>query len=348
MDVGTQIKVSAFAILKLVFIAFIGFVGARWCGFNSIVRAGWSKMIFTFFLPATVFYQTATAINELSELKELWICPVACAIHIVFQFLGCILVGKILRIPTLENRVFSFTLGFANIFYIPMAITESFIGESDILGEGAKEKAFSYICTYQLSYMVGFFIIGYNYINLNVRDLKKKEEELNNEIGVEMENEGVNEIHPENISFEEKRGSRESVEQIEENNKSELKEDIHIDIEKIKDITKTIDKKEEVPNPLLEYQVKPIHYEEEDEGIDDDDILVDDEISSDELEEEQENETTTQNVSQNGSIKMDEVRDKTPSIPSRDISVNSPEIIKSKEDVTSQEKATKTRKINSF
>ncbi|ELP87066.1 hypothetical protein EIN_299230 [Entamoeba invadens IP1] len=196
--------------------------------------------------------------------------------------------------------------------------------------------------------MVGFFIIGYNYINLNVRDLKKKEEELNNEIGVEMENEGVNEIHPENISFEEKRGSRESVEQIEENNKSELKEDIHIDIEKIKDITKTIDKKEEVPNPLLEYQVKPIHYEEEDEGIDDDDILVDDEISSDELEEEQENETTTQNVSQNGSIKMDEVRDKTPSIPSRDISVNSPEIIKSKEDVTSQEKATKTRKINSF
>ncbi|ELP86459.1 hypothetical protein EIN_032100 [Entamoeba invadens IP1] len=177
MDIGTLIKVAFFALIKLVFIALMGFVAARWVGFDTTVRAGWSRLIFTFFMPAIVFYQTATAISEISELKELWILPVFCIAHMILEFFGSLLLGTLLRIPKLDNRVFTFTLGFGNVMYIPMAVIEALTTETNELGDKAKDLAFSYICTYQLSFMVGFFVLGYNYINLNVRDTALQEQQ---------------------------------------------------------------------------------------------------------------------------------------------------------------------------
>ncbi|EDR21521.1 hypothetical protein EDI_289550 [Entamoeba dispar SAW760] len=208
MEITTLIKCSIYSIIKLVFIALMGFIASRCSGFDERMRGGWSKLIFTYFMPAIVFYQTATAIDEIKELKELWILPVACLIHGILQFFIPLIIGFILRISTLDNRVFSFTLGFANVMYIPMAIVEALTNETDELGNDAKNIAFSYICTYQLTFMITFFVLGYNYINFNVRDeqkLQQKEIEMK-EIKVEKDD---NELKNENI-FQENNNNNEN------------------------------------------------------------------------------------------------------------------------------------------
>ncbi|ELP92433.1 hypothetical protein EIN_334100 [Entamoeba invadens IP1] len=84
----------------------------------------------------------------------------------------------ILRLPKTDNRVFAFTLGFKNVMYLTMATVEALTLETDELGENAKELGFSYICVYQLTFMVAFFVLGYNFINLNTRT-KDNEEDKN-------------------------------------------------------------------------------------------------------------------------------------------------------------------------
>lgn len=177
MNLGDLIQCSIYSIFKLIFVAFFGFIASRKSGFDEKMRSVWSKLIFTYFMPATVFYQTATAINEINELKELWILPLGCFLHEIFQFYIPWTLAKIMKLERLDARVFTFTLGFSNVMYIPLAIVESLTSETDELGLNAKTIGFSYICTYQLTFMITFFVFGYNYINLNVREVNMRNSE---------------------------------------------------------------------------------------------------------------------------------------------------------------------------
>ncbi|EDR28640.1 hypothetical protein, conserved [Entamoeba dispar SAW760] len=168
------IKCACFAVIKIMCITLMGFAASKFSGFNTQVRSIFSKVIFTYFMPCVVLYQVATAIDTISELKELWILPVASIIHTSLQFFPILVVSYIIRIPKEDRSLYSFVLGFANVMYIPMAVIEALTGETDELGENAKSKANQYICAYQISFMVTFFIIGYDYFNLTTRERENK------------------------------------------------------------------------------------------------------------------------------------------------------------------------------
>ncbi|BFU25138.1 transporter, auxin efflux carrier family protein [Entamoeba histolytica HM-1:IMSS-B] len=174
MLVREIIKCACFAVIKIMCITLMGFAASKLSGFNTQVRSIFSKLIFTYFMPCVVLYQVATAIDTISELKELWILPVASIIHTSLQFFPVLIASYIIRIPKEERSLYSFVLGFANVMYIPMAVIEALTGETDELGENAKSKANQYICAYQISFMVTFFIIGYDYFSLTTREPENK------------------------------------------------------------------------------------------------------------------------------------------------------------------------------
>ncbi|KAL7712376.1 Auxin efflux carrier family protein [Entamoeba marina] len=178
MDIGVSIKASSYTILKIIFVVVMGFCAAKWGGFNSVVRSGFSRVIYTFFMPALCLYQTAISIDKLDDLKELWVLPAACFIHQIFQFLIAIISGYLLFLPRLERRVYVFSTSFSNVMLIPLGIVESITDETDIFGEDAGTIGMSYVCAYQLVFVITFYVIGCSYLNLNSDDPSEKDVEM--------------------------------------------------------------------------------------------------------------------------------------------------------------------------
>ncbi|KAL7717330.1 Auxin efflux carrier family protein [Entamoeba marina] len=167
MDFGVIILSTFYAVFKLVVVAVAGFFATYTANFNKELRGGYSRLVFQYFVPATIFTQTATSVDRITDIVDWWWLLLSVLLINCLALLFTHAIAAIFRLETKLKRVFVFTIAFGNTMYIPLALVDSLTSETDIFKDGSKERGGAYICTFLLGATTFYWTYGYSYMQKN-------------------------------------------------------------------------------------------------------------------------------------------------------------------------------------
>ena len=114
MNIGTIILSTFYAIFKLFFVAFAGFLATKTADFDKPRRKGLSTIVFQYFVPCILFVQTSSSVKRITDLATWWWLPTSALVMVFLFFCTSWIIATVFRLDKLTKRLFVYVLTFPN------------------------------------------------------------------------------------------------------------------------------------------------------------------------------------------------------------------------------------------